>query len=849
LGKTGKIRRPNMRQKLFVLILCVISVFLYQERLFAYSLAVHKQITIQLIDQNKQVLNNYLKNIGLSNGVDEPINKKKVREWIEEGSWKEDFNWSLLNNPLFSHFYNPLTNKSGVGVLWPSAYEWADSQNNEWSWKMARDYLTLTTKTERENALAKAFKAIGHVMHLVQDVGTPAHTRGDLHISDPYEKYTNKNIGSLSYTSVPFPYWNLSISPNAPRQFWDLDSYNGSMPYGSGYIGLSEYTNANFASSDTIFSETLLSSSPLYFPFPRKSSSILYEGTNSQGKKTKYFKIIKESENINHFAVAGRFYDIFEGLPNVQRLFISLDDKCHDDYQNKLIPRAVGYSAGLLNYFFRGEMEAVNFETIKDGSGNIKDIKMKVKNNTPNEAMSSTEQGKQGKLIVSYQYKNLSGDEVYGLSSEVLVDEVINSGKESISEFTFTFIDSNNSPSPIPSNAKDIRYWLVYRGKLGKEEDAVVGKEIKEKEFVFLVNLKNQTAVFEIKPSNNQYQLIPASKNINIKKISSGNTLLTVQSHPNKGEHVVALPYYWYDRYGNMVTTYSPNIAKYGRRVHYFTDYLGYAHYFTIGFPQAYIPKNFNDDKSPYVWDSNFIYGEGVWTKVGYYWKSRLASYIHGRRPFSIVNNKLEAKNINIRKSDGYTYYGDDYSGPFHIQWKDETGNWVRGMDLPDKTTYLAVLDKDKTIHITNVSDTSQSPSSSGGGLKGVYTTTYKYYDNYCERTYTMRREDSYTIKGNGVNNTSDIQSTLVAGDTVVEAFITKSESASSGEFYITDYAYSYEKIYDSNPGCALYQGYAKAVDSTRQLTISGDTVTRTIRVSLIHPLWVKVIVAQMGLF
>ena len=33
------------------------------------------------------------------------------------------------------------------------------------------------------------------------------------------------------------------------------------------------------------------------------------------------------------------------------------DEEAHKDYAKKLIPRAVGYSAGLLDYFFRGEIE------------------------------------------------------------------------------------------------------------------------------------------------------------------------------------------------------------------------------------------------------------------------------------------------------------------------------------------------------------------------------------------------------------------------------------------------------------------------------------------------------------
>jgi hypothetical protein len=33
-----------------------------------------------------------------------------------------------------------------------------------------------------------------------------------------------------------------------------------------------------------------------------------------------------------------------------------LDELCHQDYAEKIVPRAVGYSAALLDYFFRGTL-------------------------------------------------------------------------------------------------------------------------------------------------------------------------------------------------------------------------------------------------------------------------------------------------------------------------------------------------------------------------------------------------------------------------------------------------------------------------------------------------------------
>ena len=112
--------------------------------------------------------------------------------------------------------------------------------------------------------------------------------------------------------------------------------------------------------------------------------------------------------------------------------------------------------------------------TVKDDSGNITGLKMKVKNNTPEEAIEKTDTAP-GKFVVSYQYTPAAGgNPVYGISNEVALAESIPTGSESTTEYTFTFIDSNNSPSPIPSDAQAIKYLLVYRGKLGNEEGAVV---------------------------------------------------------------------------------------------------------------------------------------------------------------------------------------------------------------------------------------------------------------------------------------------------------------------------------------------------------------------------------------
>jgi hypothetical protein len=63
-----------------------------------------------------------------------------------------------------------------------------------------------------------------------------------------------------------------------------------------------------------------------------------------------------------------------------------------------------------------------------------------------------------------------------------------------------------------------------------------------------------------------------------------------------------------------------------------------------------------------------------------------------------MVDDKLVEKNINIRKNDAYTYSGDDYAGPFHIQYKNKGGEWIKGIDLQSNENPIAVIGMNKRL-------------------------------------------------------------------------------------------------------------------------------------------------------
>ena len=88
---------------------------------------------------------------------------------------------------------------------------------------------------------------------------------------------------------------------------------------------------------------------------------------------------------IDHL-VAARYWFVHLHGTNQKELkhALILDEKCFAEYAEKLLPRAVGYSAALLDYFFRGEMQvSLAVPVIQDES--VQAFVLGVKNVTPTE--------------------------------------------------------------------------------------------------------------------------------------------------------------------------------------------------------------------------------------------------------------------------------------------------------------------------------------------------------------------------------------------------------------------------------------------------------------------------------
>jgi hypothetical protein len=255
----------------------------------------------------------YLKNLGFGKGLDEifkwGVTQQKVRQWLRAGAELEDAQAPFF--PLygttrsFNHFHNQLKpwDNAGLNDIWTgkSSLLWAQDgiyqqgfPDGDWSWQKTRlcyyNALTARAENDRQAFFACTFKGLGHQMHLIQDASVPAHVRNDAHPEDAilgknywtgdyyFETWAKKNnITINSFASAPvFPMVSLAISYSGyvpMTQFIDTDQYYGGNPSSSSGLELSEYTNANFVSDDTIFTEDRDVNDKHYFPYPRYSAN------------------------------------------------------------------------------------------------------------------------------------------------------------------------------------------------------------------------------------------------------------------------------------------------------------------------------------------------------------------------------------------------------------------------------------------------------------------------------------------------------------------------------------------------------------------------------------------------
>ncbi len=473
---------------------------------------------------------------------------------------------------VLNHFYDPINDgpltvrflfswvRPGTVIGYPNlnSADWAlednaEEPNQQYSYGDARNaqFLALTASTyeERQSAWGRTFQTLGHVIHHLQDMAQPQHVRNDQHLELKIPFYWNpsyfealavereRDIAIIAGDPAIQPVFVPGDSSpyTLPRDFWKNTSGTG----------LAQRVNRNFVSAGTNFD----------LRFNQQILTTRYREPGPGGRTDVAITQLDVSDEIRAFCEATApvctmsFYATREGTPDfnprasalsifdqyVQLRPVQYQDPDAGTYQvdrlftlnrytnmaayERLVPQAVSYSAGLLNYFFRGKMRitlpnegiyGILDHALPEGNdpatGGFAKIKLKIQNLTPGmpdqgaetiEPMSTS-----GKLRLVARFHrntcyqaNLSGE--YGapgidwrtcrspnpeivVSNPVDAPAGINTAPQQL-EFIFP------PGAKLPISATDLFLQVVYSGPLGAEPNAIVAetKDISEPSYAY----------------------------------------------------------------------------------------------------------------------------------------------------------------------------------------------------------------------------------------------------------------------------------------------------------------------------------------------------------------------------
>jgi hypothetical protein len=395
-------------------------------------------------------------------------------------------------------------------ITWATGFTSRDNKltdapdRQDMNWDNARTYfyqaLTAVSKTDRDDNFIKTFRSVGQVMHLLQDMAVPAHVRNDFQSHLVFQGI-KLNTSFTNWWANPFEYYVKNHStligagdPVAPSftnpqltDFWDTTDTAGDSPGN----GLAEIVNRGYLSDQTIPGNNYVISDPYYnvhmFPLPQLvtgfSQSVDYLPNAKEPTRYLSRQVCPScGSGIDHFVAYSLLTSEAEikaqtANPNLRKYY--LDDNVHKTYAGELLPMAVGYSAALLDYFFRGKIElslpARGVYALAPPTDSYKEIRVRAKNTT-----SSSEEMSNGSIQLVVKYRLALSDPFqseavnFGPETYIVVPEKNNLRSISRTTPTELVFDLSADPSNfLPLWATNVYIQVVYKGTLGLETDAV----------------------------------------------------------------------------------------------------------------------------------------------------------------------------------------------------------------------------------------------------------------------------------------------------------------------------------------------------------------------------------------
>jgi hypothetical protein len=419
------------------------------------------------------------------------FNDATPRDWMIEGAIREDdysahaeaeifLNCPPPENPfspidrVFNHFLDVQREGRGLTIgktLGLPASEWAlgrqgqATPTNNFSLPDAREYqfhsLTASSRSERELKTALFFRALGHVIHLLHDVGQPQHTRNDPHSgcvpviaghSSWFERYIETRALGQQFRSRGQDSRPLLLDGYPARKLGTYEKYWSSPQQ----EGLGDLSSRHFFSVGTNLGEPSrcggLFAPPCrldaYRPEDRPFASRTVRGQPISGTVKVFLHQVPDPATLTFLDVAVTSRSVWdEHLEKASRdAVFTLNTLNYDSAADVLIPRAVGYSAGLLDRFFRANV----------GAGVDNDQRVTFHNGSHDEIA-------EGFFFVLHEHP----------------DGV----REPLASFAMSIGPQDKSGAvtvrKLPPNPPfGTRCWVVFRGTLGEEPNVVAGREM-----------------------------------------------------------------------------------------------------------------------------------------------------------------------------------------------------------------------------------------------------------------------------------------------------------------------------------------------------------------------------------
>ncbi|MGH7207864.1 MAG: hypothetical protein ACREIL_00620 [Nitrospiraceae bacterium] len=303
---------------------------------------------------------------------------------------------SQVDRPLH-HFFDVQRVGSGLTVLgveiglpatdWALGRQGRGSANtqNQFSLPDARVYqlrsLTAPTRDERDVNTALLFRTLGQVTHVLQDMSQPEHTRNDPHAGcvefllgkrSWYEDYIDTRARGIAFKSRGDVSPPLVLGGYSPPSFTSYQDFWAT----SDRKGLADFSSRNFFSAGTNLDNCSDLPQPpclqgAYAQRDTPFSIRTVSGGTVSGNVRLFLRNIQDPVTgavIPEVPVSSRSVWDQHLEQRQQEPVFSLNTLVYDAIGDLLLPRAVGYSAGFLDHFFRGKLDVDVVEDLVDPS-------------------------------------------------------------------------------------------------------------------------------------------------------------------------------------------------------------------------------------------------------------------------------------------------------------------------------------------------------------------------------------------------------------------------------------------------------------------------------------------------